>query len=123
MGWDVRGPRRYYSRSRKINRKVVRQYVGGGSLGELAAAADALRRAERMARAEALHAEEQCHTAATAPLGRLCQLADLLMKAVLVSEGYHQHSRGQWRRRRHAPGNRDATPRREDLPGGAEDTA
>jgi hypothetical protein len=52
MGWETRGGRGwYYTRSEKRGGKVIREYGGGGSVGELAAAADALQRAQRQARA------------------------------------------------------------------------
>src|SRR5262245_28031254 len=45
MGWDKDG--RYYTRSRRENGRVVREYVGGGKLGELAAQLGAIDREKR----------------------------------------------------------------------------
>jgi hypothetical protein len=90
MAWD-KG--RYYTRSRKVNGRVDREYVGTGWLAELAAQVDALegqRRQEEQARLEALDA----------PLSDLNDRADLLARAALLAAGYHQHNRGEWRRRR-----------------------
>ena len=44
MAWE-RG--RYYTRSRKVNGKVLREYIGRGIAGQLAARLDALVREER----------------------------------------------------------------------------
>jgi hypothetical protein len=101
MGWDVVGNRRYYTRSRKVNGRVVRQYVGGGVVGELAAAADARRRAERQAAKEARQAEDDRWRQGLAVLQELCGTADLFMRAALLAADYHQHARSCWRRRRH----------------------
>jgi hypothetical protein len=43
MSWDRQANRRYYSRSTKINGRIIREYVGGGEVGEIAATLDALR--------------------------------------------------------------------------------
>ena len=51
MGWEVRGKKRYYTRSRRVGGRVVREYVGTGPVAEVAATLDALRRAERQAAA------------------------------------------------------------------------
>ncbi|MGD9893490.1 MAG: hypothetical protein AB7R89_17845 [Dehalococcoidia bacterium] len=37
---------------------------------------------------------------AEATLAALCETTDLLVRAALLSAGYHQHHRGEWRRRR-----------------------
>ena len=41
----------YYTRSRKVNGDVVRQYVGGGVLGQLAAMEDESKREQERQRA------------------------------------------------------------------------
>ena len=104
MGWEVRGGRRrYYTKSRKISGKVVREYVGGGGLGELVAAADALRRADRRAEAVAFEAEMARWEEALTPLLELCRATDLLGKACLLVAGFRQHARSSWRKTRHVP--------------------
>ena len=103
MGWDrPRGGGCYYTRSKKRGGKVITQYIGGGTLGELAAAADALRRAERRARTETLRVERARWRLALGPLLGLSREADLLVKATLLVAGYHQHARSSWRKK-HAP--------------------
>jgi hypothetical protein len=99
MGWD-RG--RYYTRSRKVNGRVVREYVGGGLLGVLAAADDALAREERARQAEAWLRERAEDAALDGDLNRLEEITDLLAQAALVAGGFHEH-RGEWRKRRVTP--------------------
>ena len=101
MGWEARGNGRYYFRYRKVDGRVTRQYLGAGAVAEVAAAADALRRADRRAAMEARRAEEASWQAALAPLLELSRVADLVARAALLAAGYHQHSRSSWRRKRH----------------------
>ena len=98
MAWESRrGRGRYYTRSTRVNGRVVRQYVGSGPLAEKAAEEDARRRAERQARAEALRAERERLAQAQALLQGLCSGTDLLLRAALTAAGFHQHNRGAWR--------------------------
>ena len=47
MSWEVRGGKKYYTRSRRVDGRVVREYVGGGIAGEYDAELDAEARARR----------------------------------------------------------------------------
>ena len=98
MGWDKGG--RYYTRSRRVNGRVVREYVGGGTIGALAAEYDALARVEREAERTAERSAREAVAALDAPLADLDELADLVARAALAAAGYAQHHRGAWRKAR-----------------------
>jgi hypothetical protein len=102
MGWETRrGQGRYYTRSRKVNGRVIREYVGTGLVAELAAEQDAEVRAQRLAARERLQHEATRWASAAAPLNELSQVLDGLTAAALIAAGYHRHHRGAWRKRRH----------------------
>jgi hypothetical protein len=90
----------YYTRSRKENGKVVREYVGGGVLGEIAALEDEYERRRR--KEEVAFWKEECERldALMAPVEELCEAAEVIARAALIASGYHQHNRGEWRKRR-----------------------
>ena len=90
----------YYTRSRKVNGKVVREYVGGGVPGEIAARMDALKRRERDEEAATWKEEREQMEALEAPVEELCEAAEMLTKATLLASGYRQHNRGEWRKKR-----------------------
>lgn len=97
MGWD-RG--RYYTRSRKVNGRVVREYCGQGSIGQACATIDAERRAQREAERATQKAERSRLEAIDADVDSFCKLADLVARVALLAAGYHRHKRGEWRHRR-----------------------
>ena len=101
MAWETRnGNGRYYTRSRRVGGRVVREYVGAGAIGELAARDDELKRAlDRWERDDWQATREQFEVTA-ALVAEADELTELLTRAALVSTGYHQHHRGAWRRRR-----------------------
>ena len=98
MAWDKNG--RYYTRSRRVNGRVVREYVGGGPAGELVAQMDALDRQKRDDERAILRAEREELEALDAPLAELNELAGLVARAALAAAGYVQHKRGEWRKKR-----------------------
>jgi hypothetical protein len=101
MGWESRQRGGlYYTRSRKENGRVIREYVGGGRLGELAAQMDALERERREERAALWKEEREELDALEAAVEELSESSDLLVRAALLASGYRQHNRGEWRLRR-----------------------
>ena len=91
----------YYTRSRKEGGRVLREYVGGGVLGELAARTDEIERRERE-RAAADREERKMLEALDAPLTEAWEATETLFRAALVAAGYRQHNRGEWRKRPYA---------------------
>ena len=101
MAWERRGGTgRYYSRSLRRDGRVVRQYVGGGDVGETAAAADRDRRATRDAEREAMRLTLGRLAEVDRQVAVLCEAAETATRACLLLGGYQRHDRGQWRRKR-----------------------
>jgi len=101
MAWETRQRGgRYYTRSKKIGGRVIREYVGKGLAGELAAAADARARAKREAEKAAWRAEQERMEAALVPFEDFYEGVETLVRGSLILAGYHRHHRGEWRRKR-----------------------
>jgi hypothetical protein len=101
MPWESRrGAGRYYTRSVRRDGRVIRLYVGGGDVGEAAAAADRDRRAARDAEREAMRSTTSRLAEVDAQVDALCDAAETAQRACLLMAGYHRHDRGQWRRTR-----------------------
>jgi hypothetical protein len=110
MAWEKRKRGGwYYTQSRREHGRVVREYVPV-AIAPLCAEIDALtseeRRLERACAAEERREALMVHQARFAPLLARIEGRHALTQAVaritLEAAGYHQHARGEWRRRRGA---------------------
>jgi hypothetical protein len=103
MGWESRGGRgRYYTRSRRENGRVIREYVGSGVRGEAAARGDAERRqAQETERAVRRAVREEARAIDRALLA-LHRTTDQLVRGALLAAGFERYKR-QWRVRRVHP--------------------
>jgi hypothetical protein len=98
MAWETRKRGgSYYTRSRRVNGRVVREYVGGGALGEIAAMLDEEERTECADRREALKAEHSQARIVADLIADLDALTRQAVAGVLHADGFHRHH-GQWRR-------------------------
>jgi hypothetical protein len=101
MGWETRQRGgSYYTRSRRVNGRVVREYIGGGERGEYAAAADAIARERREAERADHTRERRQRDTVEAQLMSWYAAVDAHLHQALTAAGYRQHKRGEWRRRR-----------------------
>lgn len=101
MAWENRsGKGRYYTRSRRVNGLVIREYYGTGAAAELAAAEHAREQLKRIE--ETKHRLElirrltkQC------PAMRLADsIADAIVEVSLAKQGYHRYRGSTWRKKR-----------------------
>jgi hypothetical protein len=100
MAWEKRkSGRLYYTRSRRINGRVHREYYGCGDRGHIAAAEDEARRAREVACKKSEQEERQRLDRLEESLQSLDESCSLLLRTVLRRAGFYQH-RGEWRRRR-----------------------
>ncbi len=100
MSWETRARGgRYYTRSRREGGRVVREYIGCGRKGELAAMADAQRRTAREADRAVIRAERERAQAIDVELASMHRTVDQLTRGALMAAGFERHKR-QWRKRR-----------------------
>jgi hypothetical protein len=102
MAWERRQNRTYYYRSKKVGGRILHEYLGRGPRAEQAALEASQRRERRRSQAAAFRAEQAHWRALEAPSLELTRQTDLLTRAALLAAGYHQHSLGEWRRKRRA---------------------
>lgn len=98
MPWEVHGSKRYYYRRRKVGGRIVKKYIGGGLLGEMAFMADMELRLAREQNQALRKAESQGRSLAEMPLTTVTNKINLLLRSLLLGTGrYRQHYRGEWR--------------------------
>src|SRR5215217_2321675 len=101
MAWERRKRGgAYYTRSRKVAGQVVREYIGGGVRGEIAARMDAKERQRRKEEAAAWREERERLEELAGLVDDFCEAIETVARATLLAAGFRQHNRGEWRRRR-----------------------
>jgi hypothetical protein len=98
MAWERRKGRNYYYRSRWVNGRVVREYVGTGVVAEMAARLDAEAAEERalvqVARLRTLAELEELDLM----LEQIDREVNAAVSAAMAVAGFHWH-RGEWRKK------------------------
>ncbi len=98
MSWETRGSKQYYYRRRKVNGRVVSEYVGGGYLGVFVQQADEEKRQAAQERRQAWQATVDAAQALDAMLDEVTEAVNAYAGALMLITGHYQHNR-QWRKR------------------------
>jgi len=99
MGWEERRGRLYYYRSVRDGNCVRKEYVGGGSFGQLIAQLDELERLQREEEEASWREERERLERSAGFLQELEEAAQILIRAELLVAGFHKR-KGEWRRLR-----------------------
>jgi len=96
LAWEYRGIVPFYYRSRRVNGRVVREYVGGGEKGQRAAEADQACREERKQTERQRAATRQPAHDLAMHIRQFGSVLDQLVVCQLVCAGWRQKCR-QWK--------------------------
>lgn len=103
MAWERRKRGgRYYTRSRRKDGRIIREYIGyeGSDRASRAEREARQKHAAKVLALDALERAQERTQAADTALADYCADIERQYRAALTAAGYHQHKRGEWRRRR-----------------------
>lgn len=90
----------YFYHTYRQGKRVIREYLGRGELGEALATLEAVEQEERQEEREAFRAKREREAEIDRAIDQAGALLRELVGAMLKANGYHRH-KGQWRQRRH----------------------
>lgn len=101
MGWETRKNSQgsYYTRSKRIDDRVVREYIGTGPAAEFIAERDESDRRQRQLDQIEFDKEREAQSLIDRKIDEETRLIQALTRAFLLVNGYHKH-KGQWRKTR-----------------------
>ncbi len=99
MGMEQRGGRFYYYEKRRVGKRVISKYVGGGALANMAAEMDAEARQEREQEREEHRKTRYEQKQIERQLDEQARIIAATTDQCLRLAGFHKH-KGQWRKKR-----------------------
>ena len=90
----------YYYRSKRVDGRPRKIYVGGGEVGEQAAEEDRLAKIEKQEMYRQHDEQWKECSALDSSICEVIRITEGLARQALQAAGYHQHCKGDWRRTR-----------------------
>lgn len=105
MGWEKRGSGQYYYQKKRVNGRVVSQYVGSGILAEASQMLDQAEKGKRDLEKIEQQAEKERVAALDQAVDQNLVSIGELIESTLIAYGYHK-VKGEWRKKRTNPKNK-----------------
>lgn len=102
MGWEKRGSGQYYYRKKRVNGRVVSEYVGAGILAEATQLVDQMESENNELQRQKEKDEKEQAAAIDGAVDQNLESIGELIKGVLIDHGYHK-VKGEWRKKRTNP--------------------
>jgi hypothetical protein len=99
MSWETRGSKQYYYRRRKVNGRVIGEYLGTGYAAHLMHLLNEYERQERQERRQAWQATVDADKELDTMLDEVTEAMNVYADALMIATGHHRHKR-QWRKQR-----------------------
>lgn len=99
MAWEERGNNKYYYRKKKIDGRVISEYVGKGARAQQIALLDLKIRQDRKEESINIRQQKEKFYLFNNQVIQMSLLVDRMVGGFLIIAGFHQY-KGQWRRRR-----------------------
>ena len=105
MGWEKRGSGQYYYRKKRVNGRVVSEYVGSGILAEATQMLDQIEKEKTDLEKIEQQIEREQAAAMDQAIDQNLESIGELINNILIGHGYHK-VKGEWRKKRANPKNR-----------------
>ena len=105
MGWEKRGSGQYYYRKKRVNGRVVSEYVGSGIFAEATQMLDQIEKEKTDLEKIEQQIEKEKVIAMDQAIDQNLESIGELIKSTLIAHGYHK-VKGEWRKKRANPKNR-----------------
>ncbi len=101
MSWEERNGRLYYYRKRRVECRVVSEYIGAGSAADLIAMMDGMEREECRLEHSRQTDQKARQVEFDGQLAAFDSTVRAVLSAALLADGFRPH-KGQWRKLRSA---------------------
>ena len=99
MAWESRGNRRYLYRKKRVNGRVVSEYIGTGLIAEYTTQLDKVERLTKQYQRLEFDDMRSRHCEIDSTIDDIGDKLQVLIDAALLVSGHHTHKR-QWRKKR-----------------------